>query len=284
LNVRPLKSQRVASPYHKLTTVMHLIELADEITWGPADEFGLSCSGQGLDDLPLEDNLAWKAAQLYAAASGRELPAIHIHIEKHIPVGAGLAGGSADAAAVLSLLSDGPGAEGPSPSALAAELGSDVPFFLADNACCLMGGTGSELLRELPPAAGVPVVVAWDASEPVATSSVYAAFDDHALPVDETGEAALVGALDGADVERIGPHLYNNLSAAAFTVSSAARRVNELLSASPLSTAVALSGSGGASFSLCGSAEDASILADKVRAVGFSACATELARQKDRRQ
>ncbi|MCL2324831.1 MAG: hypothetical protein FWC48_04600 [Actinomycetia bacterium] len=259
---------------------MHLIELADEISCEPAAEFALSCSGQGLDDLPIEENLAWKAAQVFAAALSCELPPLHVHIEKHIPAGAGLAGGSADAAAVLTLLAR-ECAHKDSLAPLAAGLGADVPFFLCGSSACLMGGFGDELLSELRPAAGLPVVIAWDPTAPVATAEVYQAFDSQTLPVDEAGEAALVTALNCADIEQLTSHLYNNLSAAAFAVSPAARRVNELLAGS------VLSGSGGASFLLCDSAEDASAWAARVRAAGLAACVTELASQstdEDRRQ
>jgi len=285
LNVRPLSGssdpgQRVASPYHELSSVFHLIELADEVSWGSAQDgrFGLSCTGPGVEDLPLSENLAWRAAQAFAKSTGRELPAIHIHIEKHIPLGAGLAGGSADAAAVLLLLARADKTV-PDPllSSLAASLGADVAFFLAKSAACLMGGAGDELRAALRPAAGLPVVVAWDPAAPVSTPEVYRAFDQHLAPVDTAGEAALASALKCADIEQVASHLYNNLSAAAFSVSPAARKVFEFLDGAPQSLAAALSGSGGASFALCASPDGRDTLARDARDAGLSACATELA-------
>ncbi|MCL2332559.1 MAG: hypothetical protein FWC54_03610 [Actinomycetia bacterium] len=296
--MRPLPDspdKRVASPYHGLTSVFHLIELADEVSWEPAATFGLSCVGQGLEQLPLEENLAWKAAQAFAAATRSELPALRIHIEKHIPSGAGLGGGSADAAAVLALFWNV--TKGTVPFAvlqqLASSLGADVAFFLAESAACLMGGIGDKLLATLRPAAGVPVVIVWDQAALVSTPQVYAAFDRSPLPLDLVGEAALVAALSEcnstpgplpssqgvADIELVAPHLYNNLSAAAFAVSPAAQRVHTFVHDAPQAQAAALSGSGGASFALCASADDAQVLAQRARAEGFAAQATKLAGQ-----
>ncbi|MCL2654395.1 MAG: hypothetical protein FWD65_01670 [Coriobacteriia bacterium] len=346
LNVRPLPEppdQRAASPYHQLSSVFHLIELADELSWEPAERFSLTCVGQGLDDLPITENLAWQAACAFAEATRRALPALHVHIEKHIPSGAGLGGGSADAAAMLLLLahesgmsdaglheartkarrvvapyrarrqpecspasasvSEGHGSESnaspdngvPGLRQIAAGLGADVGFFLADSAACLMGGIGDEVRGVLRPAAGVPVVIAWDPTAPVSTPQVYQAFEQRLLPVDSAGEAALVDVLEPhpsstgneasggsekcAGIEQLAPHLYNNLSAAAFAISPAAHKVFEFLDSAPQSSSVALSGTGGASFALCASWACRDALARDVRAAGFAASATELAGQ-----
>ena len=285
--MRPLPEppdQRVASPYHELSSIFHLIDLADEITCRPAQSFGLSCTGQGLERLPLEKNLAWKAAQAFATTTGLKLPALHIHIEKHIPSGAGLAGGSTDAAAVLLLLARACGADrGDGMNCqlqqIAPELGADVAFFLAASAACLMGGRGDTLLTSLPPAAGVPVAIAWDPSAPVSTPRVYQAFEQHQQPIDAAGEAALGAALECADIEQLARHLYNNLSAAAFAVSPAAFTVYKFLEGAPQSLATALSGSGGASFAFCASEVDRDGLVADALATGFAAQAVKLTGQ-----
>jgi len=177
-----------------------------------------------MDDVALADNLAWRAAQAFAARTGRELPPIHIHIEKHIPLGAGLAGGSADAAAVLLLLAREAGMLGLGPSEtaagvalgaspltsdsdvvaadrallqeLASGLGADVAFFLAPTACALMAGIGDKLRATLPSAAGTPLVIAWDPGAPVSTPAVYQAFEEHLLPLRSKEEAALAALLE----------------------------------------------------------------------------------------
>ena len=118
--------------FHELRTVFQTISLADklEVTYrpGPGIEVELSCN---LPELAGPDNLAARAARRLletAGAGGR----VRIHVEKRIPVGAGLGGGSSDAAAVLKALA---ARIRPRPDArllrqVAAELGSDVAFFL----------------------------------------------------------------------------------------------------------------------------------------------------------
>src|SRR3981081_2876375 len=87
--------------YHELTTVFHAVSLLDEITVRNADMLSLDLSGEGVESLPTDErNLAWQAAELMAEHVGRA-PDVAISIEKSIPVAGGMAGGSADAAAVL---------------------------------------------------------------------------------------------------------------------------------------------------------------------------------------
>ena len=122
--------------YHELTTVFHAVSLFDEITVRNADVLSLELTGEGLDEdgasLPLDQrNLAWRAAELMAAHVGRE-PDVAIAMEKSIPVAGGMAGGSADAAAVLVAMNAlwELGVPRRDLHALGAELGSDVPFAL----------------------------------------------------------------------------------------------------------------------------------------------------------
>jgi 4-diphosphocytidyl-2-C-methyl-D-erythritol kinase len=87
--------------YHELTTVFHAVSLLDEVTVSNADVLSLELAGEGAESLPTDDrNLAWQAAELMADHVGRA-PDVAISIEKSIPVAGGMAGGSADAAAVL---------------------------------------------------------------------------------------------------------------------------------------------------------------------------------------
>src|SRR5689334_24550872 len=97
LGVGPLREDG----YHELTTVYHAIGMFDEITARPADSLALTMDGEGAGELALDDsNLVIRAAKLLAAAAGRE-PQARLHLRKQIPLAAGLAGGSADAAATL---------------------------------------------------------------------------------------------------------------------------------------------------------------------------------------
>jgi 4-diphosphocytidyl-2-C-methyl-D-erythritol kinase len=118
--------------FHELRTVYQTISLADriELTWKPgrAAKIELRCNRE---DLETSDNLAVRAAHVLLERTGSR-GTLQITLEKRIPLGAGLGGGSTDAAAVLTglgrLLRKAPAPE--MLAGIAAELGSDVPFFL----------------------------------------------------------------------------------------------------------------------------------------------------------
>ena len=136
--------------YHELTTVFHAVSLLDEITVRNADVLSLEMAGEGGDSLPTDErNLAWRAAELMAEHVGRA-PDVAIVIEKSIPVAGGMAGGSADAAAVLVAINTlwELGVPRRDLHALAAQLGSDVPFAL-HGGTALGTGRGEELATVL---------------------------------------------------------------------------------------------------------------------------------------
>lgn len=130
LNLRVL-TRNEATGFHDIETWMTPVTLADELQIDLTDAPGvrLSCSDPVLDAGP--GNLAWRAADLFFRESTQP-GGTNIHLQKNIPHGAGLGGGSSDAAAVLVALNKLTG--GPlDPDALellAARLGSDVPFFI----------------------------------------------------------------------------------------------------------------------------------------------------------
>jgi 4-diphosphocytidyl-2-C-methyl-D-erythritol kinase len=136
--------------YHELTTVFHAVSLLDEVTVSNADVLSLELAGEGVDSLPTDErNLAWQAAELMAEHVGRS-PDVAISIEKSIPVAGGMAGGSADAAAVLVGINTlwELGVPRRDLHALAAQLGSDVPFAL-HGGTALGTGRGEELATVL---------------------------------------------------------------------------------------------------------------------------------------
>jgi 4-diphosphocytidyl-2-C-methyl-D-erythritol kinase len=155
---------------HEVTTVLQRIELADRISLEAAP--GLRIEGfEG-------DTLVRQALELLAETAGSE-PAWAVQIEKEIPVAAGLGGGSADAAAVLRLANDTLD-EPLSSEALhrvAASLGADVPFFLADGPQ-LGEADGSDLTPLVLPQAYTVLVAVPEAETKQSTAAVYAAFDE----------------------------------------------------------------------------------------------------------
>jgi 4-diphosphocytidyl-2-C-methyl-D-erythritol kinase len=146
LNLHLRVLSREESGYHSIETIFHRIDLHDdvvvEITSG---ERTLDVAGQ--DTGPVESNLAWRAAAAYAAHTGWP-KGFRIELTKRIPIGAGLGGGSADAAAVLRALNSvSPEPMGqPGLLALAATLGSDISFLASDAVMALAWGRGERML------------------------------------------------------------------------------------------------------------------------------------------
>lgn len=128
--------------YHELDMVMQAVSLHDDVTLtiNTGTPWVLTCEDEGgisLSGIPCDErNLAWKAAQIFFRAASLPDPGMKIHIIKRIPEQAGLAGGSADAAAVLRGLNDlyGKPFDTEALCALGAQCGSDVPF-------CVLGST-----------------------------------------------------------------------------------------------------------------------------------------------
>jgi 4-diphosphocytidyl-2-C-methyl-D-erythritol kinase len=146
-------SPRREDGYHDLTTLFMAVSLYDIVTARPARRGRLSVevSGEGADQVPLDNsNLALKAADLLRSRYGSPELGVHLSIEKRIPVAGGMAGGSADAAGALlacSVLWDIE-TDQSELLALAAELGSDVPFSLMGG-CALGTGRGEQLAPAL---------------------------------------------------------------------------------------------------------------------------------------
>lgn len=140
---------READGYHRLSTLFQRIALADDVTVRVGGE-GRSLDCRGAEVGPVEKNLAWRAAAAFAEAAMWP-GGWAIEIDKHIPVGGGLGGGSADAAAVLRALN----ALAPTPlddgvlAAIALSLGADVPYLTSTLPLALGTGRG-ERLTALP--------------------------------------------------------------------------------------------------------------------------------------
>ena len=133
--------------YHEVTTVLQAIDLADRLHFTPAPKLDVECS---LPELTGEDNLVWQAADALKRATRYDQGA-KIRLEKRIPVGMGLGGGSSDAAATLIALAClwGLGREEAELRSIAASLGSDVPFFLSGGTA--LGEGRGDRIADLPP-------------------------------------------------------------------------------------------------------------------------------------
>jgi 4-diphosphocytidyl-2-C-methyl-D-erythritol kinase len=142
---------REESGWHSIETIFHRIELADEVVLRVEQDDVRTIDVKGAQVGPAESNLAWRAAVAYqeAAAWPRGFT---IELDKKIPIGAGLGGGSADAGAVLRLLDSL--ARNPIGErrllAIAAELGTDVPFLASREVMALAWGRGERMLGLTP--------------------------------------------------------------------------------------------------------------------------------------
>lgn len=193
--------------YHDLRMVMQSITLADTLTLEENQGEGLRVS-TNLRFLPTgEKNLAAAAALRFWEALGRGPEDLDIHIQKRIPVCAGMAGGSSDAAAVLRALNQRAGAPF-SPLELARlgeQVGSDVPY-------CVLGGTAlaegrGEQLTSLPP---LPRcwVVACKPDFPISTPELFAQADRVKLRR-RPDTAGLLSALEAGDLGGVARRMYN---------------------------------------------------------------------------
>lgn len=192
VNLRLRILAREESGFHQLETIFLRLELADVVRVRRARGHSLDVRGDVAAALgPVEKNLAWRAARAYADATGMR-DGWAIELDKHIPVGGGLGGGSADAGAVLRALDAmSPHALGePRLLALAAALGADVPFLTGTHACALGWGRGERLLALEPPESR-PVVLLVPVFA-VNTAEAYGWLRDGAAP--QPGES--VGILD----------------------------------------------------------------------------------------
>ncbi|WP_353081646.1 4-(cytidine 5'-diphospho)-2-C-methyl-D-erythritol kinase [Tessaracoccus lapidicaptus] len=231
--------------YHRLGTVFQAVSLGDEVVAddAPAGEFRLVFNGEGAGFLPVDDtNLAIKAAKLLATRFGRTDVGVSLLIRKRIPVAGGMAGGSADAAAVLVACTAlwGIDTDREELHRLAAELGADVPFLL-------MGGTAigtgrGDVLTPIMSSGTFHWTLALSHTG-LSTPAVFREFDRLSEPQDTEIPVALLEALRAGDAAAVGASLVNDLERAAISLQPTLARTLELgLAAGALGAIVSGSG------------------------------------------
>jgi len=187
---------------HELVTVFQPLTLADDVELEPAG-FGarrdeVTCAGV---PGPPEDNLAARALRAFRERTGWSEPPVRLRIAKRIPVAAGLAGGSADAAAALRLAARAAGVDDDDLlREIGMGLGADVPAQVRP-ARCLATGAGERLhALDGPPADYAVLLVPH--SEPLATADVYRRADALGLPraAEDLRERERAVAARGADL------------------------------------------------------------------------------------
>lgn len=243
--------------YHELETVMQSISLADTLTIEPAEHSEVTIRWAGSLDgpVPAAPDIVQRtvaAARLKCAARPS------ITVEKRIPVGAGLGGASADAAAALVGLTrlEGPECEGSlDVDTLARQLGADVPFCLRGGVA-LATGVGDRLRPLTSPATLWWVIGISEAA--LSTVRVYQHYDEmvptggrpsgNGRPAGSA--AALANALASGDVAAVAANLANDLEIAAFDLMPGLRGLKTAMSDAGALGAI-MTGSGSAIIGLC---------------------------------
>jgi 4-diphosphocytidyl-2-C-methyl-D-erythritol kinase len=256
--------------YHDVTTVLQSLELHDTVRIAPAAALSLTCDAQL--GIPAEENLAYRAAVAFEAAFG--IPAsVAIALEKRIPPGAGLGGGSADAAAVLAGLAHlgGVPADSAELATVARALGADVPYFFTGGAA-LFEGRGDRFVRRLP-FVPMPVVLIQPAGR-VVTVAAYAAFDHEQSRPTTPGVRHLADAVRAADIPEVARQLFNNMTAPSSGLVAGIADALAWVHEAPGVLGAAMAGSGSSVFGICSDVTRAQAAADAARARGWWAHAT----------
>ena len=205
--------------YHALSTVYQAVSLHDEVTVQIADDWGITITGSRALGVPADEtNLALRAARTLADRYGVDEP-VQILVDKEIPVAGGMAGGSSDAAAALVACDYawGLGLTKDELAAVAASIGSDVPFLL-HGGTAIGTGRGELITPVLTRGTFHWVLAAADIG--LSTPDVYRHFDtivereERSVPA-PTASMELMTALRSGDAQRLAAHLRNDLQEAA---------------------------------------------------------------------
>jgi 4-diphosphocytidyl-2-C-methyl-D-erythritol kinase len=240
--------------YHELSTVMVPVDLMDTLEVEPARAFRLEVGPVALPGL----NTVEKAYR--AVARRRRIPPVRVRLTKRIPAGSGLGGGSSDAAAMIEAL-DELFDLGLNRHEVAAEIGSDVNFFL-ERGPALCTGRG-ERVAPIVPGRPLEAVIVWPGYS-LSTAEVYRRAREFLTPkprdvIDFLNKFARGGTTD------LGRALFNRLEGPAFGARPELRQLLRSLSRLPF-RGTRMSGSGSALYGLCESRAEARRLAGRVRA------------------
>lgn len=259
--------------YHDVVTVMQSLSLCDTVTLTRREDgqITLTCNKEGVPTD--ESNLAVRAVLLYREAVGASC-GVHIDIQKSIPMAAGMAGGSADAAAALraiNRLCDN-ALDGDALCALGARLGADVPF-------CIVGGSAYADGRgdRLHPFAAMPdcFVVAACGGEGVSTPWAYRLLDTTYSDFDGTcytprATDALSDAMTQGDLFGASDAMYNVFEAPILAARPVSRELRETMRAGGAIGAM-MSGSGPSVFGIFQQEAEARAVAERITEMGYFA-------------
>ncbi|MBI3413980.1 MAG: 4-(cytidine 5'-diphospho)-2-C-methyl-D-erythritol kinase [Verrucomicrobia bacterium] len=258
---------RRADGFHELETVMHPVPLYDELQFATGGQgVQLTCSDPAL---PVDGgNLVRRAAELFLRTAGIE-SGVRIHLEKRIPLAAGLGGGSGDAATTLLGLNElfGNSLANAELERLAASLGSDVPFFLQSKPALATGrGERIQALDDFPALKNAFIVLIHPGFG-VATAWAYQHLAKYPVALNgQPGRAArLIARLHEGNLAAASAEFFNSLEAPVLPKYPLLVLFQEFLRAHGASVAL-MSGSGSTTFALVEGKDSAEQLVEKFRA------------------
>ena len=200
--------KKLSSGYHNLQSVMQRIELSDSISIEPINEDKIIVDSTNME-LSGEENLAYQAA-LLLKKKFKVKHGVKIFVEKNVPLEAGLGGGSSNAATTLLNLNKlwGLKLKERQLVELASQIGSDVPFFIGENAA-LVEGIGDKIKR-IKKSFSINIVLI-NPGFRVSTKWAYAAFDRQRPKIKTKADInALVKAIEKKDIKEIANNLHND--------------------------------------------------------------------------
>ncbi|MGH7555055.1 MAG: 4-(cytidine 5'-diphospho)-2-C-methyl-D-erythritol kinase [Longimicrobiales bacterium] len=238
---------RETTGYHQIETLFHALDLADDVEVN-AEGAGVQLEVSGADVGPTERNTAYLAACTFFEQA-RTTPAARIRITKNVPVGAGLGGGSSDAAVTLRALNElyGSPLDELSLREIGFSIGSDVPFFLAAHPFALAWGRGERLLA-LPPLPAAPTLLVVP-TVPMSTREAYHALATRRAARADRFSPQVLRADDLTSYQRIAALAHNDFEEIVFAALPELRAIKQSLAAAgAIHTLV--TGSGSALFAI----------------------------------
>ncbi len=258
--------------FHNIKSIMHRITLCDYLSCEKADGdenfINVTCPTA---DIPQgEENLVWRAAKLFFDTFGITDYKVDFVIEKHIPVAAGLAGGSADAAAALLLLNElyGINATTEKLCEIGAILGSDVPFCI-DGVTSITTGRG-EVMEKIDCRPDFIFVVC-KGGEGISTPRAYRQIDEmfgDTLKEDFGDLSGAVDAVIAGDAKKLSKYAYNTFESVVLPIHAEAANAKKIMLENGAVLSM-LSGSGPSVFGVFASAKEAECVSAMLTEAGY---------------
>lgn len=266
--------ERREDGFHNIKSIMHTVSLCDYVSAEMSDLGGnvinITC---GSFEIPSgEGNLVWKAAKAFFDHFGITDYNVSFNIEKNIPVSAGLAGGSTDAAAALKLLNElyGTNASVYELCRIGALIGSDVPFCVVGGTCLALGR--GEELEYLPSSLDLTFVIA-KAGEGVSTPAAYKKIDEkygESLSGDFGNLESALRAVKDGNGEMIVKNMYNTFESVVLDYHAEASKAKEIMLSAEGSIGAMLSGSGPSVFGIFTDENAADKVKNTLASLGYS--------------